>query len=150
MKFQSLTEEEIQRALFIDDGEYNYQVIKADEKIAKKTGNDYIALELIIWDKAGKERKVFCNLWSIKLLKHFCDVNNMQDDYKLGEVPAYKCAHKSGGKVIIGFTPERANPDGGIYKAKNEVLDFIRESVVSNVLDKPKQTEEFKDDDLPF
>ena len=76
MKFQSLTEEEIQRALFIDDGEYNYQVIKADEKIAKKTGNDYIALELIIWDKAGKERKVFCNLWSIKLLKHFCDVNN--------------------------------------------------------------------------
>jgi len=132
MKFQPLTEEEIKRAMFIEDGSYNYKVVKSSEKKSDKTGNDYIALELTVWDKAGKERLIFCNLWSIKLLKHFCDVNGMEEDYKSGDIPSYKFMNKSGGKVTIGFEPEKINPTGGMYKAKNVILDFVSDSAMPN------------------
>ncbi|MDP4145608.1 MAG: hypothetical protein Q8936_14170 [Bacillota bacterium] len=154
MRFEkALTEEEIQKAMFIEDGSYNYKIIRSTEKISKKTGNDYIALELVLWDKAGKERLVFCNLWSMKLLKHFCDVNNMEADYKSCDIPDYKFVNRSGGKVLIGFEPEKDDGNGGIYKAKNVVIDFIKDEnnkVHSKKEENISDLEKELDGDIPF
>lgn len=149
MRFKALTEEEIKRSSFLKDGLYDYEVIHSEEGIGQKSGNEYVTLKLKIWDEEGREHPLFTNLAFIKLLKHFCDVNDLIEEYKSGNIPAEKCMNKCGGKVLIGFEDEKPNPKGGMYKAKNVVKDYVKEHKISQAMPLIKEGESFNDD-LPF
>ena len=149
MKFNPVSEEEIQTALLAPEGIYRYRVFDAIDGVSQ-AGNDKIDLILKIWDDARKEYSVFTNLSLIKLLKHFCDVNNMQDQYKSGEIRAAMCQGKSGGMVEIGIDPEKPNPKGGVYKAKNIVKDYIAGEKAYDMKPLPEVKNNFVDSDLPF
>lgn len=150
MIFTPLNEEQLEIQNLANEGIYNYQVIKAEEKVSH-AGNEYISLTLKIWDEDKNDAMVFTNLALIKLLKHFCDVNHMQDKYNSGEVPASACQGKSGGKVMIGIEGEKPNPNGGMYKAKNIVKDYITAPHGSTMKPLPDVKSDFVDDEvLPF
>lgn len=149
MKFPPLTEEELQTASLAAEGVYNYRVIECEDSISK-AGNEYIKMTLKIWDDSGVEHGIFTNLALIKLLKHFCDVNNMQDQYKSGDVPASMCLGKSGGKVMISIEGEKPNPNGGMYRSKNIVKDYIVSPHGSTMKPLPESKSNFPDDDIPF
>ncbi len=150
MRFQPLSENELQTATLAPEGIYSYQVIKAEDGISK-AGNEKIDLTLKIWNDQGVQALVFSNLSLIKLLKHFCDVNHMEDNYNSGEITASACQGKSGGKVVIGIASEKPNPYGGVYPAKNIVTDYIKEQhgSVTAPLGIHKN-DEFVDDAIPF
>lgn len=148
MKFDPLSEEQIQQASLIQDGVYPYQVIKSEDKISK-AGNEYIALTIKVWDNEGKEHLIFTNMALIKLLKHFCDVNNMQEIYAKGEITADQFLNKTGGNVVITMEPEKPNPNGGYYPPKNIVKDYIFSHKGSATKPLP-ESDNFINDDLPF
>jgi hypothetical protein len=124
MRFTPLTEEELRVQSLMQEGCYSYQVIKAEDAISQ-AGNEYIKLTIKVWADDGKEHLIFTNLALVKLLKHFCDINGMSEDYKSGNIPAEKCLYKAGGKVLIGIEGEKPNPKGGVYAAKNIVKDYV-------------------------
>lgn len=124
MRFEPQTEEQLQVSALLPEGLYRYKIIKAEEKISQ-SGNEYIALIIKVYNDDGQEGLVFSNLALIKLLKHLCDVNNMQDDYKSGDIPANDFVNRSDGRVLLGIEPEKPDGRGGMYKAKNIVKDYI-------------------------
>lgn len=153
MKFPPLTEEQIQTTALVPEGYYKYQVIKALEGVSQ-AGNDKIDLTLKVWNDEGREGLIFTNLSLIKLLKHFCDVNGLQDNYNAGEISDILCKGKSGGCVMIGIEGEKPNNKGGVYPAKNIVKDYIvapQGSTLSPGAMKPlpEMKNEF-DDTIPF
>jgi len=128
MKFTPYTEEEIMeldQRFLCPEGIYPYRVATVEDAISK-SGNSYTKITLKVWDKTGKEYLIFTNMAFAKLLKHFCDVNGMTEQYKTGEISAFQFNHKSGGLVVIKIEPEKPNPNGGVYKAKNVVVDYVR------------------------
>lgn len=149
MNFTPLNEEEIQVASLLPEGLYNYLVIKSEDKVSK-AGNEYIGLTIKVWDNIGKEHQIFTNLALIKLLKHFCDANGMQEEYNSGNVPAEKCFNKSGGHVIIGIEGEKPNPNGGMYRAKNIVKDYVISSDDDSIKKPLFSDKNFISDDIPF
>lgn len=153
MKFDPLSEEQLETQALVPEGIYSYQVIQAEDKVSK-AGNDYISLTIKVWQEAGNDGCVFTNLALIKLLKHFCDVNQLQDRYNSGEVPASICRGKSGGRVMIGIEGEKPNPTGGFYKEKNIVKDYIiapAGSLLNPMKPLPAVKSDFDDcTDIPF
>jgi hypothetical protein len=150
MQFTPQTEEQIALGGLLEEGLYPYKVTNSYETISKHNGNPYIALELDVFDRNGKLRTIKTNLAFMKLFKHFCDVNNMQEKYKSGNISDVEFMSKSGGLVSIGIEPEKENPKGGVYRAKNIVLDYVIDSpdVYKSLIridDKP-----FGSDDIPF
>jgi hypothetical protein len=154
MKFTPQSEEEILRSFLLPDGNYNYEVVKSEDKVSSK-GNEYLALELKVWDQSGREHFIYTNLAFVKLLKHFCDLNGLTDSYINGELQASQCLGKSGGKVMLGFEDEKPNPKGGMYKAKNIVVDYVdgivlKSGIAAPHVAKPNADGSFIDDDIPF
>lgn len=148
MHFTPLTENELHASDLLPEGTYQYKVIKSEDKISY-SGNEYIALTLKITDKEARDHLVFGNLSLIKLLKHFCDVNNMQDQYKSGEIYANLCQNKVGGRVVIGIEGEKPNPSGGVFRAKNIVKDYVYAINESKLM--PLQNkDDFINDVIPF
>lgn len=150
MRFSPMTEEEIQMESLLPEGMYAYKVIKSEDKVSQ-AGNDYIKITLKVWDNKGKEHMVYSNLSLIKLLKHFCDVNNMHNEYLSGDIPAENFMDKSGGMVILGIEGEKPDGKGGMYKAKNIVKDYIGSPKPDHMmpLGHPKK-DDFIDSELPF
>lgn len=146
MKFTPLTEEEIQSSSLMPDGIYTYHVIKSEDKISQ-SGNEYISLTLKVWDQEGRDHLIFTNLALVKLIKHFCDVNGMQNWYQSGDIQANSCLNKSGGMVQIGTQLPKSDGKGGMYPAKNIVKDYIIGNPTSKL--NPIKNE-FNDDALPF
>ncbi|HLA58580.1 MAG TPA: hypothetical protein VK622_07460 [Puia sp.] len=145
-----MSEEELQTAALLPEGLYDYDVIKSEDKLNKK-GTYYTACTLMVWDAEGKERMVFTNMAFIKLLKHFCDVNNMQNQYQSGTIQAEEFVGKNTGKVYIGIEGEKPKEGGGTYKAKNVVLDYIASPPGSLMKPLPEaKKDDFLNDDLPF
>lgn len=148
MHFTPLSDEELEIVSLLPEGIYDYKVIKSEDKVSQ-AGNEYISMQLLIFTNDGSNHLVFTNLALIKLLKHFCDVNNMQDLYKSGNVEAFQCMDKSGGRVVIGIEKEKPNPSGGVYKAKNIVKDYIADAKGSPSMPLA-QKDDFTNDEIPF
>lgn len=144
MKFKPQSEDELNSFKLLDNGEYDFTVIHAENKVSR-AGNEYIFLKLQVWDKDGKERLIFTNLALIKLLKHFCDVTGLQYKYNLGEIYAEDCLNKIG-LCQIGYEQGSQKPEGGYYPDKNVVIDYIVKTQKKNIANK----DDFHDDDIPF
>jgi hypothetical protein len=151
MRFNPLSEEQLQEQALAPEGNYRYRVVEAKEAVSK-AGNEYISLLIKIQDEKGVEYGVFTNLALIKLLKHFCDVNGMQDQYMSGEITAKMCSGKNGGMVMIKTEAGKENPSGGMYPAKNVVKDYIvspKGSMQCPMKPLPEVKNSFPDDDIP-
>jgi hypothetical protein len=149
MIFTPKTEEELQRDGLCPEGIYCYEVIKSEDKISE-AGNEYVSITLKVWDNDGHEHLVFTNMSLIKLLKHFCDMNGLQEQYKSGNISSNEFLHKSGGRVVIAIQGEKPNPNGGMYKAKNVVKDYVPREQGSLMKPLPASKDSFIDDNLPF
>lgn len=148
MNFQPLSEEEIQTASLLPEGVYQYEVIHAEDKISK-AGNEYTAITLKVWDSEGATHNVFTNMALIKLLKHFCDVNHMQDKYKSGSIHENDFLNKSGGLIVLDIEDAKSNGKGGMYRAKNVVKDYVLDNARPSTL-QPLKNDDFHNDDIPF
>lgn len=147
MRFTPKSEEELQIGSLVEDGTYAYQVIDAKESISK-AGHDMIEMKLIIWDKEGREHMLFDYLLEAMgyKLRHFCESHGMLDKYNSGQLSASDCRDKQG-KVDVIVQAGKANPNGGVYPARNSVKDYVVGDISEPV--KPTVKEDF-DTDLPF
>lgn len=148
--FDPMTEEEIASSSLVEDGIYNFQVLKSTRKMSK-SGNDMAEVQLNIWDNDGKIHPVFDYLvfskipLNIKKVKHFCDATGLVEEYKKGQMPEE--LESLSGKVQIGTQEERPNPNGGVYARKNFVVDYILSDKGS---DKAPTVDPELDDSIPF
>ncbi len=127
MKVDVKTNQELNESNLVPEGIYEFVVTKAEEKISQ-SGNEMIRLSLQIWDKAGKEHFVFCNLLNAMphLLKHFCEATNLMDSYNSGILTHYNCENVSGHcKIIIEKGKIKCPSPLEFYPDKNVVKDFL-------------------------
>jgi hypothetical protein len=165
------TEEEAIKAKqfpMLEYGEYDFMCVEADYKVSQN-GNPMIALKLKIeWD--DKEFFVYGNLIGtdnmVFMTKHFCEATRLEKEYMQGIFNESYALNKRG-RVMIGVEDERPNPKGGVWKAKNKIIDFVNiKTVHENITGpynmpepKPKGNKTFAptpaadhipDDDIPF
>lgn len=145
--FKPMTEEEFSTYKLLEEGDYEFEVVKSTRKTSK-SGNAMAELNIGVWDKEGKQYfiydyLVFSNVpLNIKKIKHFCDAVGLQDQYKQGIIP--DALEGNSGKVSIGTKDKESNGNGGFYPAKNFVIDYISSN------SKKEKTDNFIDDELPF
>lgn len=158
LQFEPKTEEELHD--YLEIGEGDFEVFKAERTDAKSTGNPMIALILKVWDKNGDQALIYDNLmltgtkFALRHIRHFCYSCGLENFYESGKLNANDCTGRKG-KLKIGFKPESKSKDGKqTYKAKNVVDDYIMIGVqvqeATNGKSKYVPKEEAFDDDIPF
>lgn len=152
--FLPMTEEEINAPSLIDDGVYDFQVLKSTRKTSQK-GNPMAELRLKLWDKEGKTHTLFDYLvfsqvpLNIRKVKHFCDAVGLQEDYKKGKLPEE--LENFCGKAHIGIQEKQPKSNGGFYPEKNVVVDYIISDKSATKHESIKETvDQDLNDDLPF
>jgi hypothetical protein len=149
MRFTPKTEQELQAMSLVEPGQYSFQVVEAQDQVAK-SGNEMIKLKLKIWDNAGRERLIFDYVLEAMAfkLRHFCDATGLTEKYESGELRASDCPGKAG-KLELALEQGKQKPEGGYYPDKNTVKDYIKpEGAVSKPAEAPK--DEFDSQDIPF
>ncbi len=126
--FTPLTDAELDAINLIEEGIYNFEVVKSERKTSK-SGNPMAAIQLRVWDKEGRVHFVYDYLvfstvpLNIRKVKHFCDAVEMTEAYKKGQIPEE--LEGLSGKASIGVDDEKQKPNGGMYPRKNIVLDYV-------------------------
>ena len=117
MKFAPKSPEELALAGLLPAGKYPFEVIKAEDKVSKASGNDMIALQLKVYGEGERSGIVFEYLMASneQRLNQFCVATGLQDKYESGEMEAHDCTGR-GGWVCIKIQPAK---DG--YEPKNVV-----------------------------
>lgn len=145
MKFQPKSEEEVKKNKLMEEGDYDFIVVNA-ENVISKAGNEMIKLKLNVWDKQGKEKCVFDYLLESMdyKLRHFCEITGLIDTYNSGDVDAMDCLNKSGkAHIIIDIGKEK--PGGGFYDDRNAIKDYVKSEIKQT-----KKDDKFESDDIPF
>jgi hypothetical protein len=149
--FQPMTEEELNAANLVDDGVYNFEVIKATKKTSSK-GNPMAELNIRFWDNEGVVHTMFDYLvfsqvpLNIKKVKHFCDSTGLSEEYKRGELPEELVGLS--GKFELKTQEEQPNGKGGFYPPKNVVSDYVMTG--KGAVKAPTADEFDTNSDLPF
>jgi Protein of unknown function (DUF669) len=104
-------------------GEYDFEVISAENTISKSS-NNMIKLTLKVWEESGKERTIFDYLVNMSSMwwkiRHFADSVSLSSAFS-----AEDCVGKCG-KAIIVIQPGKPNlMTGEKYPDKNTVKDYI-------------------------
>ena len=122
LSFTPKTEEQIAEENLVPDGEYPFEVIKAEEAISKKTGDPMIKLKLCIFTDDGPagERHVYDYLIQTMdfKLRHFCACTGLLERYETGTLEAEDCNGRTGHCIVK--TEKQAG-----YKPKNAVKDYV-------------------------
>lgn len=149
--FTPMTEEEIDSASLLTEGTYDFEVKKSIRKLSK-SGNAMSEILVIVYDKDGKQHSLFDYLvfsqvpLCIRKVKHFCEAVGLIDQYNKGELSEDFGGYS--GKLQIGISDEKPNPNGGVYPKKNIVIDYIKADNAKENLAEKK--DEFFSDDVPF
>lgn len=155
--FPPMTEDELQALNMVDDGIYDFEVVKATQKTSK-SGNQMIELQLLVWDKSGKAHTVFDYLVSITSMvykiKHFCDTVGLDKEYLAGNFDVMQCDGRRG-KAHIIVQAGQPNSNGGMYPDKNAVRDYVMTDAGAVKVDlsgskSPEPKDQLSDDDIPF
>jgi hypothetical protein len=142
MRFQTMTEDEIQAMNLLDNGKYPFEVFKATDKISK-AGAEMIELQLHIYDHNNKAHLLFDYLLEAmphKIL-HFTSATGLQFKYQSGTLTASDCMGKKG--FVDVFIQKSKDP---AYKDKNSVKDYIMPDLIKT----EGPGAEFFDDKCPF
>lgn len=146
----NMTDDEIENGHLLEKGEYDF-VVFASERKESKAGNPMAKLQLQVWDKEGKphiiyDYLVFSNIGlNIKKVKHFCESVGLTEEFKNRKLPE-KLADYAG-RLSLGRDEEKPNLQGGVYPAKNIVLDYLKRDGNKQII---KKDDDFINDDLPF
>ena len=124
MKFSPLTEDEIKKMSLAPEGVYSYRVVHAEEKTSQ-AANEYMSLMLEAWAEGTRVYLLFTGLFTAKLIKHFCDINGLQNEYDSGNLTAEQCLGKDNGKILVDIQEGKPNGKGGMWPAKNVVKDYV-------------------------
>lgn len=92
------------------EGVYPFDVISAEQKTSK-SGNPMIALEICIYNDAGKERhlKDWLLEKNLEKLAQFCRFTGMEDLYNEGKVEAHDFENREG---FVHIRIEKPKPKG--------------------------------------
>lgn len=121
MNFTPKSKNELRESMMLPDGEYDFEVEKAEDGVSKKD-NEMVALTLKVWDANGKVQ--FVRDWlmdineraQLKML-NFCETTGTMEAYNAGRVDAIVCQGLVG-RVLIGHQ----NSDD--YGPQNRVIDY--------------------------
>ena len=120
MDFQPRTEKEVEEAALAPAGDYDFEVLKAEDTTSSN-GNSMISITIGLYRDGSIKNRVFDYLLSAMeaKLRHFCDTAGLLSKYEKGTLEAADCAGRAGrAKIVI-------DPAKGEYRAKNIVKDYI-------------------------
>ena len=148
-EFQSMTEEQIDRLGLMEEGKYDFEVVKSERKSSSK-GNPMAELQLKVWGNDGHARILRDYLvftpqqLCMRKIKHFCEAVGLEEEYKKGQIPEKLDTYC--GRLKLEIKAAEVGKDGKDYPAKNNVADYLKRSKNEprNVIDKNF------DDDIPF
>lgn len=146
MKFTPKSEHEIEASNLLPKGTYDFEVVKAEDAQSKK-GNEMIKVCLKVFAPNGGTPFVWDYLLEAFLgkLLNFCSATNLMAAYNSGNLTADMLYGKCG-KVEIDI--EAASDK---YKAKNVVVDYVRDSDTTvGVSSGSVSGSDMAEDDIPF
>ena len=152
--FTPMSEEEIQSMNLIPEGIYDFEVLKANQKVSK-SGNEMIEMQLKVWDKEGKTHLIYDYLVSTQnmtyKIKHFCDTVGLEKEYLAGTFNVEACEGLDG-KAHILIQNGQKNPAGGFYPNKNAVKDYVDNTCPNEKKEEKESSnnEQNLNDDIPF
>lgn len=117
-------------------GVYDAEVLKAEDKVSKTSGNDMIELKIKVYG-FDDETLVITDYLLDKMpkkLRHFCDAAGLLPLYESGELQASDC---QGASVKVRLKVER--DPAGAYDDKNTVADYIVERVPTQPQIEPRK-----------
>jgi len=126
MQFNSKSREELARESLTPPGEYDFEIMRAEETTSKK-GNEMIKLKLRVFVENGEIHVYDYLVAGMEYkLANFCDAIGRSDDYDDGEINADNlvgCA----GKLKLVIEEAQKDKDTGEVKwpAKNAVKTYI-------------------------
>jgi hypothetical protein len=129
MQFQPKTQEDIIREQrefaeknVLPKGEYDFEVMAAEDAVSKRTGKEMIKLTLKVWGLDGKERSVTDYLLGAMehKLYHFAHATGLGEQYRDGGLEAIDCEGRSGRVKLKVESSDQ-------YGTKNAVVDYVAE-----------------------
>lgn len=145
LSFQPKSESEIREANLAPDGDYDFEVLSADDTVSKK-GNPMISIKIGIYDGDRVRWHVYDYLLSLMeaKLRHFCDTTGLLARYEAGTLCGQDCVGR-GGRCRIHI-----KAGDGKYPAKNEVDDYVVRPAKPLAAAVPPKPNEPPEDDVPF
>lgn len=133
MKFEVLSDVQLEELKCLPAGIWDFEVIHAEER-ERDAGGEMTILQLLVDVKPGISHVVFCYLIPSSrfafLIKHFWDSVGNPEKYESGDIPASEYIGKKGRmKTKVG-----KNKEGD---AQAQVVDFIKK-------------DDLPDDDISF
>ncbi len=119
MKITPKTDEQIARENCMPVGDYDFEVMSAEDKISKN-GNPMIVLSLNVFDSDGRPHPMKAYLMEKMAfqLRHFCFAVGMGAMYETGTLTAPECVGRTG-RVSLKIEEQPG------YLPKNAVRDFV-------------------------
>lgn len=157
MQFNSKSREELAREFLTPPGEYDFEIMRAEETTSKK-GNEMIKLKLRVFVENGEIHVYDYLVAGMEYkLANFCDAIGRSEDYDDGEINADNlvgCA----GKLKLVIEKEQKDKDTGEVKwpAKNVVKTYIagkkgqEKMAERRVKTAPKAAVKTDDEEIPF
>lgn len=121
MQFQPKSEKDIQAQQLAPEGDYDFEVLRADDATSKK-GNVMIALKIGLYSGEAIHWHVFDYLLGAMeaKLRHFADTTGLLAKYESGELAARDCVGRAGRcRIVI------AQDKNQVFSDKNAVKDYI-------------------------
>jgi len=144
MTFQPRSEKEISEARLAPEGEYDFQVLEAQDTTSK-SGNAMIKLKLGVFSGEAMRWHIFDYLvpQMEAKLRHFCDSVGLLAQYEAGTLSADYCRGRAGRCKLVIEEGEGSYPD------KNVVKDYVlrKAKPLSPPVQAPPPVE---DQDIPF
>lgn len=150
--FKPMSEDELSIASIVKEGTYNFEVLRSTKKVSK-SGNDMCELFIKFYDSDGVTHTIYDYLvfsqipLNLRKVKHFCDTTGLCEQYSKGEIPDELSGLS--GHAVIGIKKEQPNPNGGMYSAKNIVVDYVKKDSKDIIINNNELKKDL-DDDIPF
>ena len=121
MQFTPKTEKQIAEEGLYPEGQYNFEISSAENKVSK-IGNDMIELKLRVFDDTGNYRIVNDYLLESMAhkLRHAAYVCGLGDKYDLGALDAFDFVGRTG-TLSLKIQKDKT----GNYPDKNVVKDYV-------------------------
>lgn len=119
MRFQPKTDDEIKLAMCAEPGEYDFEVIAAEDGVSKSSGNPMTTISLKVF--VGQGTRTIKDYLMEKLqfkLKHFMYAVGLAAEYEDGAFDAHALIGRTG-KLMLGVQTQEG------YGPKNTVKDYI-------------------------
>lgn len=164
MRYTRYSEQELKEMALIPDGVYQFQTMEVHESnkygqpLRDKNGYDMAKLKLKIWDKNGRERFVFTNLFGDGGMafrtRHYADSVGQIDKYDADQFIVRETIGCTGYVQIItrkGGIKDQLT--GEKWEDSNDAKDFIKladQDAYKGTFKETKKDEvPFFDDDIP-